>query len=132
MVHRDFHVSTAGYLRSTRLILDPTDLEVLLTSITPEIVNVLDNTLRDRLRQHLCSVIGQAENITIVGFKRKLLKLPIFKKLEPCEKTPQTLLKTIYSPLPSHGVKPVPCVPCVPVIPSFHFFDASTEDDRTL
>jgi len=132
MVHHDFHVSTAGYLRATRLILDPTDLEALVTSITPEIVSGLDNTLRDHLRQHLCSVIGQAESSTVISFKEKLLKLPIFKKLEPCEETPQNWLKTVYSPLPSHGVKPVPSVPCVPVIPHFHFFDASAEDDRIL
>jgi len=132
MVHQGFRVSNIGYLRSNRRILDPTDLEAVLTAITPEVVKHLDNTLRDRLRRHLCSVIGHAEQSTITRFKESLSKLPIFEELKASQETPPTWLKKVYSCLPSRGVLPIPSVPCVPIFASFHFFDASAEDDRLL
>ena len=89
LVEKTFEVSANGYLRSTRKIVDATDLEALLHWITPEILEPLDNALKDRYRKHI--LIGIRRRLGISLLKQdceSLSKLPIFKKFIACENGP--------------------------------------------
>lgn len=79
-------MSRTGFLRSTRRIVDTTDLEALLQWITPEIINGLGNSVKDRYKEHL--VVSLRRRLGIPLHKEeheKLLKLPLFKKVVSVE-----------------------------------------------
>ena len=80
-----FKVSPKSYLYSSRQIVAPTDLEALLNWITPEIVEIMDQTLKDRFREHLGLAIGPLQKMQQHDLVSKLSKLPVFKKLTPCQ-----------------------------------------------
>ena len=86
VVDSDFKIPRTGFLRSTRRIVDTTDLEALLQWITPEIINGLENCVKDRYKEHL--VVSLRRRLGFPLHKEeheKLLKLPIFKKVVSTE-----------------------------------------------
>lgn len=82
-VENTFRSSPTGYLRSSRQIVEGTDLEALLHWITPDILARTDTSILDRFRMHLVSAIRRRPESLLNHHKDRISKLPIFKKLEP-------------------------------------------------
>jgi hypothetical protein len=85
LVEKKFQSSPTGYLRANRQIVDATDLEALLHWITPDILSNTDSSIRDRFRTHLISSIRQRQDALPEFHNDLISKLPIFKKLVPCD-----------------------------------------------
>jgi hypothetical protein len=86
LVDENFKVSANGCLRLKRQIVDATDLETLLHWITPDIIERFDNSLKDRFRTHILFALRRRLGVLLHKHDHeKLSKLPIFKKLVPCE-----------------------------------------------
>jgi hypothetical protein len=78
-------VSIHGYLRSHRKIVNALDLEALLSWITPEIIEMIDNRLKDRLREHILHAV-RLQGVLLKKHDQEILsQLPIFKELIACE-----------------------------------------------
>lgn len=94
LVDENFKVSTNGYLRSKRRIVDATDLEALLHWITPAIIEKFDDSLKDRFRTHILFALRRRVGIPLHKHDHeKLSKLPVFKKLVPGESESGPLYK---------------------------------------
>ena len=78
-------MSTHGYLLSRRKIVNALDLEALLSWITPEIIELIDNRLKDRLREHILLAVRLQGNFLNKHDQEILSQLPIFKELIACE-----------------------------------------------
>jgi hypothetical protein len=130
-VHKDFKASAGGYLREFRIVATFSDLEAVLTWVTPDIVEPLEDVLKDRLRTHLLSAIT-AQGRLKEGQQVTLSKLPIFKELVPSRHASDQLYTTAYSALPSNQVYLVSNVPCLPILAEAHFFDVVTNEDKQL
>ena len=84
-MEKSFNVSSQGYLRSRRRIVDALDLEGLLSWITPERITSIENQLKDRLREHVLLAVRRRGTLLEEEEKSKLAELPIFKELVPSE-----------------------------------------------
>lgn len=85
LVHRSFIVSTHSYLRSCRQIVDETDFEALLTWITADRIEQIDDQQKDRLREHFLHAIHRLGRALEIREQEILSQLPMFKQCIPCE-----------------------------------------------
>ena len=92
-MERSFQVSNQGYLRSCRQIVDASDLEALITWITPERLSSIDSQLKDRLREHILLAIRRRGTLLEQREKRILSQLPIFKELIATETESEVLYR---------------------------------------
>jgi hypothetical protein len=84
-VEKSFKVSIHGYLVSRRQIVNALDLEALLSWMTPEIIEPIDNRLKDRLREHILLAVRRQGGFLKKHYQEILSQLPIFKELIACE-----------------------------------------------
>lgn len=85
LVEKSFQSSPTGYLRANRQIVDATDLEAILHWITPDILSKANTSIKDRFRIHIILSIHQRQNALPEQHNDLISKLPIFKKLVPCD-----------------------------------------------
>jgi hypothetical protein len=78
-------MSMNGYLLARRKIVDALDLEALLSWITPEIIEPIDNRLKDGLRDHIMLAVRRQGGFLKRRDQEILSQLPIFKELIACE-----------------------------------------------
>ena len=93
LVEKSFKVTSQGYLRSHRLIVDALDLASLLSWITPKRIMSIENQLKDRLREHVLLAVRRRETLLEEEEKSKLAELPIFKELVPSETQSEDLYR---------------------------------------
>ena len=84
-MEKSFKVSVDGYLLSRRQIVNALDLEALLSWITPEIIEPIDDRLKDRLREHILLAVRRQGGFLKRHDQEILSQLPIFKELIACE-----------------------------------------------
>lgn len=93
LVEGSFSVTSQGYLRSHRQIVDTIELEALLSWMTPERIRLIDNQLKDRLRKHFLVSIHRRGTPLRRPDQWKLSQLPIFKELIASETESDTLFR---------------------------------------
>jgi hypothetical protein len=84
LVDRNFSVSAQSYLRSSRRIVDATDLEALLQWITPEIIEAMDDLLKDGFRNLILLAVRHRGRLNDHN-QNRISKLPIFKEFTACK-----------------------------------------------
>jgi hypothetical protein len=93
-VEKDFHVAIDGYLRSTRRIVDSTDLEGLIHWITPDIIENLSDSMKDRFRKHLLMALRRRLGIPLAQSNYEILsKFPVFKNIVACNLDPAAFIR---------------------------------------
>lgn len=74
--------------------MDTTDLEALLQWITLEIIDSLDNSVKDQYKSHLVVILRRRLGVPLQKTEhQKLLELLIFKKLVPVESKSGDMIK---------------------------------------
>jgi hypothetical protein len=79
--------------------VDTTDLEALLQWITPEIIDGLDNSVKEQYKSHLVVILRRRLGVPLQKTEHQnLLKLLIFKKLVAVESKSGDIIK-YHSPV---------------------------------
>jgi hypothetical protein len=86
LVEKNFKVSSTGYPRSARRIVDTTDLEALLYWITPEIIGDLEDSVKELYAGHLVMALRRRLGVPLAKVElERISKLPVFKKIVTVE-----------------------------------------------
>jgi hypothetical protein len=85
LVERSFTVGSQGYLRRCQRIVDEDNLEAVLTWITADKVEQVDNRIKDRLREHILYAIRRRGTSLEEHERETITQLPMFKECIPCE-----------------------------------------------
>jgi hypothetical protein len=86
LVEKNFKVSSTGYARSARRIVDTTDLEALLYWITPEIIGDLEDSEKELYAGHLVMALRRRLGVPLPKADlERVSRLPVFKKIVAVE-----------------------------------------------